>query len=87
MSRYPRVHVQSAADRIMASMDYRLTRGVPALTRAQVAVVLRALADHTLLEAAREWRYESTERFCPRSLSIGRFLQDTADDLEHERRG
>lgn len=70
----------------MKAMDYRLSPGARRLARSEVAVVLHALADHTALEAAREWRYESKERFCPRSQAVGRFLHDTADHLEEQDR-
>ena len=49
----PVVAGQSAADRIMEALDYRLSPpGTPELTKDQVAVVLHALADHTALMAA-----------------------------------
>lgn len=78
----PQVAGEAAGVRLMRSLDYRLVRGkFPPLTPGQVAVVLHALADHTALEAAREWRYEPDAPW-PRSRSIGRWLHDTADQLE-----
>lgn len=77
----PVVAGESAADRLMRSLDYRLAPDARRLTPVEVAIVLHALADHTALEAAREWRPDPSSPW-PRSLSIGRWLHDTADQLE-----
>ena len=66
------------------------------VTPRQIALVLRALADHTTLmyatsyerrslAAIREGRDDEDE-YWPTELSVGRFLQDTAQQLldEHE---
>lgn len=79
MSRWPTVAGQSAADRLMGALA--LTRDGRDRTHAQVAVVLHALADHSALEAARQYRY-APGGHCPRSQSIGRWLHDVADHLE-----
>lgn len=87
----PRVAGEPAADRLMRSLDYRLSRsGTPRLTPEQVAVVLHALADHTALEAARVYSRSDLwdrdrESPWPTSTSIGRWLHDTADALEADR--
>jgi hypothetical protein len=80
----PMVAGQFAADRVMRSLDYRLAPDARRLTRQEVAVVLHALADHTMLEAAREWRRDDDGAPWPTSRSVGRFLHDTADQLEQE---
>lgn len=79
----PCVAGQPAADRLMASINYRLHPAARRLTRDEVAVVLHALADHTALEAARNWRYDAGRPW-PRSSSIGRWLHDVADQLSHK---
>jgi hypothetical protein len=76
----PHVVGERAADRLMRSLDYRMPAGVEPLTPEQVAVVLHALADHTALEAARVYLPDSSP--WPTSTSIGRWLHDTADQLE-----
>jgi hypothetical protein len=84
----PQVAGESAAHRLMRSLDYRLSPpGTPHLIPAQVAVVLHALADHTALEAARVYSRadlhdRDKESPWPTSTSIGRWLHDTADALE-----
>lgn len=77
----PMVAGQRAADRLMRSLDYRLSPGVEPLTEEQVAVVLHALADHTALMAALAYRTDPTSPW-PQSVSVGRWLHDTADQLE-----
>ncbi len=85
----PRVAGESAADRLMRALDYRLSPpGTPRLTRAQVAVVLHALADHSALEAARVYSRDyppgsgQPDTSWPTSLSIGRWMHDVAGQLE-----
>lgn len=71
-----------AADRLMRRLDYRLSpANTPRLTREQVAVVLHALADHTALMAALNYRRDDTSPW-PESVSLGRWFHDTANDLE-----
>lgn len=77
----PMVAGEPAADRLMRSLDYRLSPGVEPLTREQVAVVLHALADHTALVAALAHRRDESSPW-PDVLSIGRWLHDVADRLE-----
>jgi hypothetical protein len=77
----PMVAGEKAGDRLMRSLRNGVYREVEKPSRMQVAMVLHALADHTALEAAREWRYEGDAPW-PRSRSIGRWLHDTADQLE-----
>ncbi len=85
----PEVAGEPAADRLMRVLDYRLSPpGTERLTPAQVAVVLHALADHTALEAARVYSRtdlhdRTRESPWPTSTSIGRWLHDTANALEH----
>jgi len=50
---------ESAGDRIMRSLDNRITRE-PKPTRKQVAMVLHALADHTAIMSALEHRPDPT---------------------------
>jgi hypothetical protein len=52
------------------------------LTRQQVAAVLRGLADHTALMAASDYS-QPEDGFWPVQTSIGRWLHDTASQLEH----
>jgi hypothetical protein len=86
--RGPQVVGEPAADRLMRSLDYRLSPpGTERLTAVQVAVVLHALADHTALEAARTYSRtdlhdRDRESPWPTSTSIGRWLHDTANQLE-----
>lgn len=76
----PTVAGEPAADRLMRSLDYRQSPDIPRLSRPQVAVVLHALADHAALEAARRWAPDPSLPW-PTSLSIGRWLHDTGDQL------
>lgn len=75
---------ESAADRLMRSLDYRLSPGVPEVSREQVAVVLHAMADHTALMAALRHRVDRKSPW-PEATSLGRWLHDTAADLEDPR--
>lgn len=79
-SRGPQVAGELAIDRLMRQLDYRLTDAAP-LTRQQVAVVLRALADHTAITAALRWRVDPDSPW-PEATSIGRWLHDTADQVD-----
>lgn len=78
--RGPIVAGEPAADRLMRSLDYRLTHGPGAegLDRRDVAVVLHALADHTALMAALDY---APGGMWPEARSLGRWLHDTADQL------
>lgn len=79
----PMVAGEPAADRLMASVAWRIPQGCPPISRDQVALVLHALADHAALEAARTYRRASDQPgdFHPTSTAIGRWLHDTADQL------
>lgn len=77
----PTVAGEPAADRLMRALDYRLTPDTSPLTRDQVAVVLHALADHTAIMAALEWRTEPNG-YSPSATSVGRWFHDVADALE-----
>lgn len=80
--RGPQVTGEPAAERLMRSLDYRLSPvGIQLLTREQVAVVLHALADHTAIQAALVWRVDETSPW-PMATSLGRWFHDTADHLE-----
>ena len=72
---------ESAADRIMRSLDNRLN-GEPKPTRKQVAMVLHAMADHTAIMSALEHRPDLTSPW-PQANNMGRWYHDVADDLEH----
>ena len=71
---------ESAGDRIMRSLDNRIT-GEPKPTPKQVAMVLHALADHTVILSALEHRPDPTSPW-PQATSMGRWFHDVADDLE-----
>jgi len=71
---------ESAGDRIMRSLDNRITRE-PKPTRKQVAMVLHALADHTAIMSALEHRPDPTSPW-PQATSMGRWFHDVGDDLE-----
>jgi hypothetical protein len=71
---------ESAADRIMRQLDSRLT-GEPKPTRKQVAMVLHAMADHTAIMQALDYRPDFTSPW-PQATSVGRWYHDVADDLE-----
>lgn len=79
--RGPQVAGESAIDRLMRSLDYRLTPDTPRLSRQQVAVVLHALADHTAIQAALQWRRDDTSPW-PEALSMGRWFHDVADQVD-----
>lgn len=79
---WPMVCGDPAADRLMQNLDYRLSvEGMPRLTRAQVAVVLHALADHTAIAEALRWR-RPVDGLWPEETSVGRWFHDVADQLE-----
>ena len=77
----PQVAGEAASERLMRSLDYRLAGGIPRLSREQVAVVLHALADHTALTAALDYS-KPEDGYWPEATSLGRWLHDTADQLE-----
>lgn len=76
MSNAPQVSGERAAQRLMRSLDYRMTREIEPLNKEQVAVVLRALADHTALVQATQHDPDSDP-----ATSTGRWLHAVADDL------
>lgn len=77
----PTVAGELAADRLMRSLDYRLSPdGTPELSREQVAVVLHALADHSALMAALGYARDESSPW-PEALSVGRWLHAVGDDL------
>jgi hypothetical protein len=80
-----------AADRLMGQIQHQRWRtpDTPPPNEAQVAMVLHALADHTALEAARVYdrtRDGKEDDLWPTSLSIGRWLHDLGDYIEHKAR-
>jgi len=70
-----------AADRLMRSLDYRLSPGARELTRTEVGVVLHALADHTALMAALAYDPDVTSSW-PEAHSLGRWMHAVGDHLE-----
>lgn len=76
----PQVAGQPAADRLMEAVDRRLHFAAERPTREQVAAVVRGLADHTALEAARVYSREPGMPW-PTSTSIGRWLHAVGDQL------
>lgn len=81
----PQVAGEPAADRLMRSLDYRLSPpGTPRLTREQVAVVMHALADHTAIMAALAYSRGEDSPW-PESLSVGRWLHAVGDQLTADR--
>lgn len=78
--RGPVVAGQSAADRLMGQLDYRLHPDAEELTRDQVAVVLHALADHTAIMEALRHRPDPDSPW-PQATSVGRWLHDVGDQL------
>lgn len=79
--RGPLVVGEPAADRLLRSLDYRRHPGAEALTREQVAIVLHALADHTALTAALEYRRDPSNPW-PEATSLGRWFHEMGDQLE-----
>lgn len=55
------------------------------ITELQVALVCRALADHTLLMQALNF-HRPDDGIWPEATSLGRFFHHLADDFEHEAR-
>jgi hypothetical protein len=76
--RGPVVAGEPAAVRLMRQLDYRLHPDAAPISPAQVAVVLHALADHTALMAALEYRRPDDSPW-PESVSLGRWLHDAGD--------
>lgn len=73
---------QFASDRLMQQVKYQQQRiNEPLPTRRQVAMVLHALADHTAIMWALQYRRDETSPW-PEAISIGRWLHDVGDDLE-----
>jgi hypothetical protein len=79
----PQVAGEAAGDRLMRSIDYRLSPGARQLTREEVAVVLHALADHTAIVAAIAYN-QPDDGHWPQATSLGRWFHDTADQLERD---
>lgn len=79
----PQVSGETAAARLMRSLDYRLHPDARRLTADEVAVVLHALADHTALLAALDYRREP-DGYWPEATSVGRWLHDTGDQLTRD---
>lgn len=77
----PTIAGESAADRLMRSLDYRLHPTARRLTREEVAVVMHALADHTAIEAALRFRPEPESPW-PYALSVGRWFHAVGDQLD-----
>jgi hypothetical protein len=71
---------ENAADRIMRSLDNRIT-GEPKPSRKQVGMVLHALADHTAIMSALKHRHDPTSPW-PEATSMGRWFHDVGDMLE-----
>lgn len=74
---------QPAHERLMLNLDYRLSPSTQPLDEDQVAVVLRALADHAAIMAALEYALpEEGVLPYPEAHSIGRWFQAVAEQLE-----
>lgn len=71
---------ETPGTRLMSSLDNRIT-GEPKPTRKQVAMVLRALADHTAIMKMLEHRPDPTSPW-PQATSVGRWFHDTGNELE-----
>jgi hypothetical protein len=70
------------SDRLLAAIRNRQREGLQKaqVSDAQVALVARALADHTLLQAALRYRPDETSPW-PYATSLGRFFHHLADEL------
>jgi hypothetical protein len=77
----PRVAGESAAERLMRSLDYRLAPEARHLTQREVAIVMHALADHTAIMAALEYARDETCPW-PEARSLGRWFHAVGDELE-----
>jgi hypothetical protein len=77
----PRVVGEPAGERLMRTQDVQRAVRETGLTAKQVAAVLHGLADHTALMAASEYS-QPEDGFWPVQTSIGRWLHDTAFQLE-----
>ncbi len=69
------------ADRLRRALDYRLHPDAEPITDSQLAVVLHALADHTALLAALDYRPPADGHW-PQATSLGRWFHDTADQFD-----
>lgn len=78
----PLVAGEPASLRLMKNLDYRLSPNVQPLDESQVALVLRALADHTALHAALAWDPSGPGYPYANESSVGRWFHAVADDLE-----
>lgn len=77
----PTVAGEPAGKRLMRNLDNRRTDAdIP--TANQVAMVLHALADHTAIMEALEYRPDPTSPW-QEATSIGRWLHDVGDTLEN----
>lgn len=83
MRKTPTVAGEPAARRLMRNLDYRLSPSTQPLDEDQVAVVLRALADHTALVEALAFEVpEDGVLPWPEAHSVGRWLHAVADQLD-----
>lgn len=71
---------EDAGERIMRNLDNRRV-GVPKPSREQVALVLHALADHTVIMKMLRHRPDPTSPW-PEATSMGRWFHDVGDSLE-----
>lgn len=74
---------EDAHERLMRSIkdEERRVEGTDIPSQRQVAMVLHALADHTAIMAALEYRPDPTSPW-PEATSIGRWLHDVGHVLE-----
>lgn len=77
----PSVCGERAGARLMRSQYVRQAVTSTGLTEAQVAAVLHGLADHTALLAALDYS-QPEDGYWPEATSLGRWLHDTAYQLE-----
>ena len=72
---------EPAGERLLRSQYVERAVRKTGLTPAQVAAVLHGLADHTALMAALDYA-KPNDGYWPEATSLGRWLHDTANQLE-----
>lgn len=78
----PTVCGEPAIDRLMRQVAQEMRiHDCAEPSREQVAVVLHALADHTAIQAAMQWRIDPHSPWMA-ATSLGRWFHDVADQAE-----